>query len=60
MDPSLQSERESKPVEEVEMQRRELTLEDEQQIWKDITLTQYLNTLARCREMRGSVLDERI
>lgn len=40
VDPSLESERENKPVEEAEMQRRELTPEDEQQIWKDITLTQ--------------------
>lgn len=43
MDPSLESERENKPLEEAELQRRELTLEDEQQIWKDITLTQYIN-----------------
>ncbi|XP_075901590.1 DEP domain-containing protein 1A isoform X2 [Nelusetta ayraudi] len=39
VDPSLESERENKPLEEAELQRRELTLEDEQQIWKDITLT---------------------
>lgn len=47
MDPSLESERENKPLEEAEMQRRELTLEDEQQIWKDITLTQYINEHTR-------------
>lgn len=62
MDPSLQSERENKPMEEAEMQRRELTLEDEQHIWKDITLTQYIytHTHARCREMRRLVQKERI
>lgn len=53
VDPSLESETENQPVEEAGMQRRELTPQDEQQIWKDITLTQYMNTHARCRETRG-------
>lgn len=52
MDPSLESERENKPLEEAELQRRELTLEDEQQIWKDITLTQYINEHA-CTHAAG-------
>lgn len=55
MDPSLESERENKPLEEAELQRRELTLEDEQQIWKDITLTQYINEHARTLQGNGRV-----
>lgn len=43
-DPSLQANGEKQPVEEPEVQRRELTVGDEQEIWRDITLTQYKHT----------------
>lgn len=44
VDPALQSEGENQPVGEEPVQRRELTVEDEQEIWRDITLTQYKHT----------------
>ncbi|XP_042340115.1 DEP domain-containing protein 1A isoform X2 [Plectropomus leopardus] len=37
VDPALQAE--NQPIGEQQVQRRELTVEDEQEIWKDITLT---------------------
>lgn len=43
-------------MEEAEMQRRKLTLEDEQQIWKDITLTQYINAHVYRSELGADVL----
>lgn len=45
-DPALQTpgEGESQCGEE-QMQRRDLTVEDEHDIWRDITLTQYKHTL---------------
>ncbi|XP_051803247.1 DEP domain-containing protein 1A isoform X2 [Acanthochromis polyacanthus] len=41
VDPALQAQQdgEKQPLEEQERQRRELTVEDEQDIWRDITLT---------------------
>ncbi|XP_013882536.1 DEP domain-containing protein 1A isoform X2 [Austrofundulus limnaeus] len=41
VDPALQTQQEglNQPVEEQQQQRRELTAEDEQEIWRDITLT---------------------
>uniref|UniRef100_A0A3Q3VMG8 DEP domain-containing protein n=1 Tax=Mola mola TaxID=94237 RepID=A0A3Q3VMG8_MOLML len=39
VDPAVQSQEESHPVGEQQGQRRQLTLEDEQEIWRDITLT---------------------
>lgn len=46
MDPALriQQEGDNQPEEEQQKQRRELTVEDEQEIWRDITLTQYKHT----------------
>ena len=43
MDPALQAkaEDENAPVGEQQAHKRELTEEDEQEIWKEITLTQY-------------------
>ncbi|KAM3620367.1 uncharacterized protein V6R79_022189 [Siganus canaliculatus] len=38
-DPALQTGEENQPTGEAEVQRRELTVEDEQEIWRDITLT---------------------
>lgn len=52
-DPSLQAEGEKEPVEEPEVQRRELTVGDEQEIWRDITLTQYRHTHKHCTEIRA-------
>lgn len=42
VDPALQAE--NQPIGEQQVQRRELTVEDEQEIWRDITLTQYKHT----------------
>ncbi|XP_035508689.1 DEP domain-containing protein 1A [Morone saxatilis] len=39
VDPALQAEGENQSVGEPQVQRRELTVEDEQEIWRDITLT---------------------
>uniref|UniRef100_A0A8C3A090 DEP domain containing 1a n=1 Tax=Cyclopterus lumpus TaxID=8103 RepID=A0A8C3A090_CYCLU len=39
VDPALQAGGENRPIGEQQMPRRELTVEDEQEIWKDITLT---------------------
>ncbi|XP_035032595.2 DEP domain-containing protein 1A isoform X1 [Hippoglossus stenolepis] len=39
VDPALQTGEENHPAGEQQMQRRELTVEDEQDIWRDITLT---------------------
>lgn len=46
VDPALriQQEGDNQPEEEQQKQRRELTVEDEQEIWRDITLTQYKHT----------------
>lgn len=46
VDPALQAQREgtNQPAEEQQQHRRELTAEDEREIWKDITLTQYKHT----------------
>ncbi len=41
IDPALQTGGESEPIGEQQMKRRELTEEDEQEIWRHITLTQY-------------------
>lgn len=43
-------------MEEAEMQRRKLTLEDEHQIWKDITLTQYITTDMHCSESTAVIV----
>lgn len=43
MDPARQAEEENQPVEQ-QVLRRELTVEDERDIWRDITLTQYEHT----------------
>ena len=43
-DPALQAEGENQPIGEQQGQRRVMTVEDEQEIWKDITLTQYEHT----------------
>lgn len=51
-DPSVQANGEKQPVEEPEVQRRELTVGDEQEIWRDITLTQYKHTHKHCTEIR--------
>jgi len=42
VDPALQVQQEggNQPTEEQKLHRRELTVVDEQEIWKDITLTQ--------------------
>ena len=45
VDPALQKEEENQPMGEQQVQRRELRVEDEQDIWRDITLTQYENIL---------------
>lgn len=42
VDPELQAQ--SKAPGEQQTQRRALTVEDEHDIWRDITLTQYANT----------------
>lgn len=52
-DPSLQAEGEKQPVEEPEVQRRELTVGDEQEIWRDITLTQYKPKHKHSTEIRA-------
>ncbi|XP_068446089.1 DEP domain-containing protein 1A isoform X1 [Clinocottus analis] len=39
VDPELQAAREYRPIGEQQVPRRELTVEDEQEIWRDITLT---------------------
>ncbi|XP_069376841.1 DEP domain-containing protein 1A isoform X2 [Paralichthys olivaceus] len=39
VDPALQTGEENHPTGDQQMQRRELTVEDEQDIWRDITLT---------------------
>ncbi|XP_041791027.1 DEP domain-containing protein 1A isoform X2 [Chelmon rostratus] len=39
VDPAFQPAGDNKPTGEQQMQRRELTVEDEQEIWRDITLT---------------------
>ncbi|XP_039985699.1 DEP domain-containing protein 1A [Xiphias gladius] len=39
IDPALQAGEENQPTGEQQVQRRELTVEDEQDIWRDITLT---------------------
>ncbi|XP_033476707.1 DEP domain-containing protein 1A isoform X1 [Epinephelus lanceolatus] len=39
VDPALQAGGENQPTGEQQVQRRELTVEDEQEIWRDITLT---------------------
>ncbi|XP_041646663.1 DEP domain-containing protein 1A [Cheilinus undulatus] len=39
IDPALQAGEENQPIGEQNAQRRELTAEDEQEIWRDITLT---------------------
>lgn len=46
VDPALEAQREGtdQPAEEQQQHRRELTAEDEREIWKDITLTQYKHT----------------
>lgn len=41
VDPALQEGGVNQPVGEQQVQRRELTVEDEQEIWRDITMTQY-------------------
>lgn len=43
-DPALQAEGENQPIGEQQGQRRVMTVEDEQEIWRDITLTQYEHT----------------
>jgi len=40
VDPTLQAGGENRPIGEQQVPRRELTVEDEKEIWKDITLTQ--------------------
>lgn len=44
MDPAAPSEDESQPSDQP-VHRRQLTVEDEQEIWRYITLTQYEHTL---------------
>lgn len=44
VDPAFQPAGDNKPTGEQQVQRRELTVEDEQEIWRDITLTQYEHT----------------
>ncbi|XP_034564027.1 DEP domain-containing protein 1A isoform X2 [Notolabrus celidotus] len=39
VDPALQTEGENQPMGEKQTQRRELTVEDEQEIWRDTTIT---------------------
>ncbi|KAF1385363.1 hypothetical protein PFLUV_G00106970 [Perca fluviatilis] len=39
VDPALQAEGENEPIGEQQVPRRELTVDDEQEIWRDITLT---------------------
>ena len=41
IDPALQAGGENQPIGEQQVPRRELTVEDEQEIWRDTTLTQY-------------------
>lgn len=43
-DPALHAEGENQPIGEQQGQRRVMTVEDEQEIWRDITLTQYERT----------------
>lgn len=43
VDPALQAEADDKGAEQ-QMQRRDLTVDDEQEIWRDVTLTQYKHT----------------
>ncbi|XP_062279813.1 DEP domain-containing protein 1A [Scomber scombrus] len=39
VDPALQTQEENQPIGEQQLQRRELTVEDEHDIWRDITIT---------------------
>lgn len=45
VDPALTAGDENQPTGEQQVQRRELTVEDEHEIWRDITVTQYEHTL---------------
>ncbi|XP_070817323.1 DEP domain-containing protein 1A [Chaetodon trifascialis] len=56
IDPALQA-GDDKPMEEQQVLRRELTVEDEQEIWKDITLT-HLQRILGVASLDG-VLDQR-
>ncbi|KAM4549122.1 DEP domain-containing protein 1A isoform 1-T1 [Odontesthes bonariensis] len=59
VDPALQvqQEGENQPTEEQKLHRRELTVEDEQEIWKDITLT-HLQRILGVASL-SEVLDQR-
>ncbi|KAM8745292.1 DEP domain-containing protein 1A isoform 2-T2 [Acanthopagrus schlegelii] len=56
-DPALQAEGEYQPIGEQQGQRRVMTVEDEQEIWKDITLT-HLQRILGCASL-DDVLDRR-
>lgn len=58
MDPSAPSEGENQPADQP-VQRRQLTEEDEQEIWRSITLTQYKTTLTWFRNNLWERLEER-
>ncbi|CAG5863224.1 unnamed protein product, partial [Menidia menidia] len=59
VDPSLhlQQERGNQPIEEQKLHRRDLTVNDEQEIWKDITLT-HLQRILGVKSL-NEVLDQR-
>ncbi|XP_032382911.1 DEP domain-containing protein 1A isoform X1 [Etheostoma spectabile] len=57
VDPALQAGGENKPIGEQQVPRRELTVEDEQEIWRDITLT-HLQRILGVASL-SDVLDQR-
>ncbi|KAM7409264.1 hypothetical protein PAMA_000965 [Pampus argenteus] len=57
VDPVLQAEEENQPIGEQQLQRRELTVEDEQDIWRDITMT-HLQRILGVASL-NEVLDQR-
>ncbi|KAM7387712.1 hypothetical protein PAMP_023933 [Pampus punctatissimus] len=57
VDPVLQAEEENRPIGEQQLQRRELTVEDEQDIWRDITMT-HLQRILGVASL-NEVLDQR-
>ncbi|XP_067452263.1 DEP domain-containing protein 1A isoform X1 [Thunnus thynnus] len=57
VDPVLQTEEENQPTEEQQLPRRELTVEDEQDIWRDITIT-HLQRILGVTSL-NEVLDQR-
>ncbi|XP_034736563.1 DEP domain-containing protein 1A isoform X2 [Etheostoma cragini] len=57
VDPALQAAGENEPIGEQQVPRRELTVEDEQEIWRDITLT-HLQRILGVASL-NDVLDQR-